>query len=603
MQKSILKKSICLLIAILMVSSLFCMSVLKVNNTVQAAGNKNYNGLKVAYIPIDNRPVNLDRVIYLAKSVGIQLMMPDEDLFRTALDNMTPNKNGTSFGDRKALLDWLKEVDKTCDYFVLSLDQLLSGGLVSSRWLDNTDLGFEYEIADFIINLAENNTVVLFDTVMRLASTVNYQNYQMNEYTKLREYGSVARKTLEGDDLTVNNIIAGYRYGTNGNKISTSLSNSAIDKYLASRTRKLKLIDYILSQSLDDLEFCYIGVDDSSTSTNIQTNEINYISNKLGDNGALYAGTDELGLMGLTRIVTKLYGTAKIGVTYYGGGENKIADAYDFATLKYEIENHISSLGCTISDDADIQALIFTSGGSVADAEKLVNDAYEYIENRVPVIIIDPNTNTGSAVEKELLKRSFPITMLLGYSNWNTAANAMGIALCNGISRYTYLTNCSNITKESHEGFLQAATFGYLKDISYKYFGYSIDNPTATGTGSYTQLLKMINSNLFISSLSPYRVLDHENVSVDNFHYPWDRTFEMSFDITVDGEICGTHGDMNDDGIVRMNDYILAKRLAAGTVEATKVSTARCDLNGNGNIDEDDLLMIKRHFLGKEIIK
>ncbi|MBO7737376.1 MAG: DUF4127 family protein, partial [Clostridia bacterium] len=283
-----MKRFVGLMLAVIMLTAtLPCFAP----DTAYALGNKDFNGLKVAYIPIDNRPVNYDRVQMLAKSVGFELLMPEEDAFRTALDNMKPNKNGSTYGDREKLLEWLKETDKTCDYFVLSLDQLLSGGLVASRWLDNTDLSFEFEVADYIIQLAKTNTVVLFDTVMRLASTVNYQGYQMNEYNNLRSYGSVARKTLKGNELKTENIIAGYKYGVNGNKISTPLSDKAVDKYLASRTRKLKLIDYILSKSLDDLEYCYVGVDDSSTTTNIQTNEINLISQKLGSNGMIYAGT------------------------------------------------------------------------------------------------------------------------------------------------------------------------------------------------------------------------------------------------------------------------------------------------------------------------
>ena len=183
----------------------------------------------MAYIPIDNRPVNLDRVKYLASSVGIELLMPEEDLFRTALDNMTPNSNGTTYGDRQALVDWLESVEEDCDYFVLSLDQLLSGGLVTSRWFSNTDLTLEYEIADYIISLSERKTVILFDTIMRLASTVNYQGYQITEYNQLRAYGSQPRTALTGSSLTVENIIAGYRYGENGEIITTVLDDSKIE--------------------------------------------------------------------------------------------------------------------------------------------------------------------------------------------------------------------------------------------------------------------------------------------------------------------------------------------------------------------------------------
>jgi len=590
----LLKRLLCIALSIIMLTSVLSLPV-------SAEGTKNHNGISVAYIPIDNRPVNLQRVQMLAKATGIELLMPEEDLYRTALDNMKPNSNGSTYGDREALLEWLKETDKECDYFVLSLDQLLSGGLVSSRWLKNTDLTFEYEVADTIISLAKNNTVVLFDTVMRLASTVNYQGYQMNEYNNLRAYGSVARKTLSGSNLTVDNIIAGYKYGTDSKEVSTPLSEKDIDGYLASRARKLKLIDYILSQSLDDIEYCYIGVDDSSTTTNIQTNEINYISNKLKNNGMIYAGTDELGLMGLTRIVTKLYGTAEVGVTYFGGGENQIADGFDFATLKFELENHIKSLNCTVtkSGNGDLQVLCLTQGATPATAKQLVDKAEEYIKNQVPVIIIDPNTNTGSFLEKELLKRNFPLALLLGYSNWNTAANALGIALSNGISRYSYLANCSDITEDSHYGFLQTIAFGCMKDISYKYFGFSIEKPTANGNGSYNHILKMINDSGIITDLSSYKVTSHGEVKADNFRYPWDRTFEMVCDVMVEGHVTGIIGDINDDRQICINDYLFVKRIIENTYASDSNANLRADTDSNGIIDQKDAANIKDMYLNK----
>ena len=592
-----MKRFVCFALAVIMLTALFpCF----VNDTAYALGKRDYNGLQVAYIPIDNRPVNYDRVKMLAKSVGFELLMPEEDTFRTALDNMKPNKNGSTYGDREKLLNWLKETDKTCDYFVLSLDQLLSGGLVASRWLDNTDLTFEFEVADYIINLAKNNTVVLFDTVMRLASTVNYQGYQMPEYNNLRSYGSVARLTLTGSELTVDNIIAGYKYGENGKKISTPLSDKAVDKYLASRTRKLKLIDYILSKSLEDLEYCYIGVDDSSTTTNIQTNEINLISNKLGDNGVIYAGTDELGLMGITRIVTKLYGSPKVGVTYFGNSKDQIADEFDFASLEYEINNHIKSLGCTVVDGGkgDVEVLVITKNSGNDQAIKLVDKAFELVENKKPVIIIDPNSKNADFLQKQLLTREFPLSMLLGYSNWNTAANAMGIALSNGISRYTYLANCSNITRQSHRGFLEASTFGFLKDISYKYYGFSIENPGVSAYGSYAYIVKQINGSEMITSLSPYTVSKHETVSVSNFRYPWERTFEMTFDVKVAVTDSGIKGDVNDDGRIILNDYLMSKRIEAGTKTADIDMLARADINGDGKINKADYVQIKKRILG-----
>ena len=60
-------------------------------------------GPEVSYLPLDDRPVNADRVEYLAESLGYRLSMPEEDLYRTRLDGQGTNPNGTPYGDRAAL--------------------------------------------------------------------------------------------------------------------------------------------------------------------------------------------------------------------------------------------------------------------------------------------------------------------------------------------------------------------------------------------------------------------------------------------------------------------------------------------------------------------
>ncbi len=603
------KKLICLFLCALMVLGVLNIPITNGASALAAGEKKNYNGLKVGYIPVDDRPVNYERVQWLAKSVGIDLLMPERDLFRTALDNMTPNKNGTTYGDREALVEWLKEVDDECDYFVISLDQMLSGGLVSSRWLSNTDLTLEYKIADYIIDFAENNTVVLFDTVMRLASTVNYEGYQMTEYNELRSYGAKERKVLTGEQLTVENIIDGYQYAPNGSKIYSSLSDSAINKYLASRTRKLKLNDYILSHSLENLDFCYIGVDDSKPQNTIQTNEINYIQNKLGDNGVIYAAIDELGLMGLTRIVAKVYGTVDINVTYFGNGVNSKADDYDYLTTKQVIDLHIQSLGCTVAKngDGELDFLVLTRNASSSDITKMVDRIIECIENELPVIVVDPNSGNGTQLQQQMISRGVSLTLLLGYSNWNTAANSTGIALSNGISRYTYLKNSRVITQESHYGFLQAATFGYLKDMGYKY-----------GAASYETILQNINNSWIITSLDEFKATPHGTVTMSNIRQPWNRTFEIVFDVNVtpwegEPEVSDTPdwvvpdyllGDINNDGAIDSFDYILARAVVLGLYTPNEGEFARGDITENGKIDSFDYLLIRAHVLGiKQIVQ
>ena len=488
------------------------------------------NGIKIAYIPLDNRPVNKDRVEYLAQAAGFELFIPEEELYRTALDNMTPNSDGSTLGNREELLKWLKSVEDDCDYFVISLDQLISGGLVGSRYLSNTDLTFETEVADYIIELAASKHVVLFDTVMRLASTVGYQGYDLNTYNALRSYGQVAREQLSGDQLTVENIIAGYRYNTNGKLIQTSVSNQVLDQYLASRERKLKVIDYLLTHASEDIEKIYIGVDDSSPQTTIQTNEINYITSIAGENMTLFAGADELGLMGIAAVATDVYGQAECNVTYFGGGENLAADEFDTDTLKRNVEKHCASINATVNSDAKdaLQVLILTRTSNASkDANSLIKQAMQNLENGIPTCIID--ASGSQALAEAMLNNKFDIALVLGYSNWNTVGNALGISLSNAVARYMYIYNCKTVTEASNEGFLKAYTFSLIKDISYKRKGISNLNDSSA-YGPKTIVSRINSSNILVADGVE---ASHNKVSVSNFRYPWNRSFEATFDITI----------------------------------------------------------------------
>ena len=54
----------------------------------------------IAYVPLDDRPDNVERVVYLAESLGYTLLMPETDDYRTRLSGQPLNENGTQSGDR-----------------------------------------------------------------------------------------------------------------------------------------------------------------------------------------------------------------------------------------------------------------------------------------------------------------------------------------------------------------------------------------------------------------------------------------------------------------------------------------------------------------------
>ncbi len=511
----------------------------------------------IAYIPLDNRPVNTVRVDLIARSAGITLIMPDESLYRTALDGQPLNPNGTQHGDGSALLDWLEECE--ADYYIISLDQILSGGLVNSRRLSGiTD---EFERVDRLFEILEGKKTILYDTVMRLAPTVGYDGCTLKMYQLMQEYGMLPRSEITGE-LTVTSVIEKYR-------VSTYLDESIVTSYLAARMRKLMLSEYLLDKLADRRDiFVYYGIDDSHSSNTIQTNEIAFIESKL-KNGMIFAGTDEMGIMSVAGVICDHYRdlhTPTVSIKYYGADPSLPADRYDVGSLQDNMKAHITALHVDINDsDYDIDVLVYGSdrySNLYAEAKALLARYKENLEKQIPTIIIDLNRDfilPNVMIEEENLD----FACLLSYSAWNTAGNSIGIALSGGIARYMYLTHEENPVDDADKAFLTSLSLSFAKDISYVQaksqidyfigvFGGSAENYYSDdidleslhsialalvnkegGNLSFTTLANLMIGKQYLTSLSPYDTGTIPNIEMTKISFPWYRTFEADIEIEI----------------------------------------------------------------------
>lgn len=556
----------------LLVGALFIGSGFSACGKENGKGEEGYeNNSVVAYVPMDDRPVNIDRVEYLAESLDYTLVMPDADLYKTHLDNQEINSNGTQYGDRNAILEWLKNTE--ADEYVLSLDQLLSGGLVQSRIFTEDDLGETYRIIDDLLEIIGDKRAVVADTVVRLASTLGYGGYGMDVYEGLRAYGATARAVLSGEDLTIENIVKGYPYDEKGEKIPCDIEEDIVLEHLAVRERKLKIADYYLEKVKTKTNiYTVYGVDDSSPKKTVQTNEIEYISEKL-KNGVVFSACDELALMGFTRLYLENFReNISVHVSYFGGGE-ELSCEYDTGTLQESMTKHLEALHIAEEENAELQVLVLTQpeSGLKEDYERaavaLTEQAKLYIERKKPVIVIDESTASLYATYRKLqgeLVQNVDLGMLLSYSNWNTGANSIGVALANGVARYGYL-KYGRVTERGNEAFLKTLVFSYVKDITYKamycdrignYIANTLkankDNFYAdlgksgveelkaytertlladSGNCGVKAILKNFNRSEYIVSLKKYRTETHKTASVTSFYFPWYRIFEMAFSV------------------------------------------------------------------------
>ena len=529
----------------------------------------------LAYVPLDNRTVNTDRVVYEAESAGFTVRMPDQDLYATRLDGQPRNSNGTQFGDSERLLDWILEMDKSTDYFVISLDQLLSGGLVNSRAISSRNISKEKKIIDAIVELSQNNHVYIIDTVIRLAScTVGYQDATLETYNYLRAYCIEPRHLLKSEGLKINNIVRDYARDESYRKIPVGSSYvKVVGNSLRTRERKLNLIDYILTKDTSGKMKYFIGIDDSSSQNTIQTNEINYIRKQMGSRGLIYSGTDELGMMAVLSLMIDHYGyNVNAAAIYFGETESTGSGSqYDLETVRVNVENHLESIGVKLVEpsDADLEIVVLTAPSKNILNSKYITRMIDYINGNIsrgiPTIVINSAPSAYSSNLEYRMIRECEMSMLLSYSSWGTVGNSIGLALGNGISRYLYLHSRDNSSDKADIAFLKGLTFSYVKDIAYlRGGGKTLFNEYLTSKGWSTsnfyqddQQVETVNEDLeklletseynvtvgdIIDNLTDCRYfkgLGGEcgiigKIGLSNYSAPFFRTYEIRFDIDVD---------------------------------------------------------------------
>ncbi len=444
-------------------------------------------GTVVAYVPLDDRPVNTDRVAYLAGSLGYELVMPDEEDYRTRLDEQPLGESGLKYGDRAALYEWvLAQEEAGCNRYILSLDQLLSGGLVNSRCFtgeavtlsDGTVMSETELIQSLLAALsAPENEIWLLDTVMRLAPTVGYDGNTLEDYNSLREYAMQARPELDGDALTIENIVRSYPYSSGGELIPYDEAVTSV--YFQARARKLELIKCALdaAEGMDNVRFL-IGVDDSAPSASIQTSELKWLRRELGERGAVLSGADEGGMLAVCRMYEELDydGTLpQVRIRCFGGGEDSASSAYDHESLSEIIRAHLSYLGLGEAGSGGenvLDLIVLTKPADESLKSSYISSAIDALreneENGTPTMLMDAaNNQYGTDFQKKLVQRT-QLGFLLGYAGYYDLANVTGTTLANGIARWLCLAQGGAKTQEQLDDFRRTLADSLIKDICYK---------------------------------------------------------------------------------------------------------------------------------------
>jgi hypothetical protein len=381
--------------------------------------------MKISLLPLDSRPCNTLFPQKLAAIAGLSLNMPDPGF----LDYFTRPAYGPYISQ------WLIEEAAKTDYFIISLDMLVYGGLIASRQ-GGTAAADSIEKLEIVRELKRINPglkIFAFNVIMRTSITTldeKSKSYWLliNEYCRL--------KGLNDPGLS---------------EIEDQIPPDILNSFLALRDRNhqvnLKAVELLNENILD----CLLLLQEDTSSGGLQQLEQKKLTERAASSAAerlfLHNGADEAGMLLLGRVLNTRSKASIHWAFLYPPGQDMIA-SYEDRPFKENIESQIRACGLFPAPKAEagMHMLVLPpkSGGQYDPFTQNEKPGdYDDAELDAMVQIIQEYTNAGGIVGlldvayangghdrfMQNLKHRGVFKKIAAYAAWNTAANSLGTVL------------------------------------------------------------------------------------------------------------------------------------------------------------------------------
>lgn len=379
---------------------------------------------QILLVPLDGRPPCRQFVIDAGRISGTEIITPPG-----ALQDYYSQP-----GDTAGMRSWLSEHIDGSSAALLSIDQLLYGGLLAAREKELPPSAIE-ELLQFLRQLhAKHPDIPLyaFSILPRQTPQDTIDGYQ--ERRDLLAYSRL--KGREDAGLAIN--------PSELSRLEQSIPADSLQRYLSHFTENealnRALIELVREGVLTRL---ILGQDDGEPYSipNIEKRHLlDWIrSRNLTDGSVILThGADEIALSLLTSIHNEKTGFhPRIHVRYNHDRTPTRIMPYMAVSVEQTVQEKIALLGGQQADseeDADFTLLV-SSCDSKEDDLSTRRDTVQELERErslsMPVALVDLSRHfqAQETVLPLLIQMNYPVNELIAYAGWNTTSNAIGTAL------------------------------------------------------------------------------------------------------------------------------------------------------------------------------
>lgn len=357
--------------------------------------------MKIAFLPIDNRPVCYTLPEMIAKiDSDIEFFIPEREL----LGGLTKT------ADIEGLFKWLIDLPEL-DAIVLSLDTIAYGGLIPSRRCPET---FEQikERIDKLKKILETkkSKIYAFSSIMRISNN----NYNIEEKEYWKKWG---KKIFDYSYHT-------HRFGCES-CISNMIPSAVLDDYLETRKRNFKINKIYLQWQKEGLFDTLVFSKDDCAQYGFNVQEAQFLE-ALG--GFTKTGADEIPLTLLARAIQ---GDMKVCPIFLEPDKDLISKYEDVSVEKSVLgQLELANVRVGLQEDSDVLLYVnnfIEEQGEIVMGVNTESFADEFKTPKTPYMIADVRFANGA--DNNFIDEFFKNKIdenFYGYSAWNTTANSLG---------------------------------------------------------------------------------------------------------------------------------------------------------------------------------
>ena len=375
--------------------------------------------MKIALIPIDNRPVCYNLPMEIANiDKEIELLLPNKKLLGGL----------KTIANIESLLNWLEKIEQV-DAIVVSLDTIVYGGLIPSRRSKELlkDIAPKLERIEKI--LRKFKKVYAFSSIMRISN--NNVNEEEKEYWS--EYGTQ---------------IFEYSYNFHKTGIDTTeVPQDILNDYLATRYRNFAINKKYLEWAETGIfEKIIFSKDDCSEhGLNVFESEIlNKIIKEKNLPAIIKTGADEIPISLMARAICDYNKQApKISAKFLAPAYKALISNYEDISIEKSTLEQIKLAGANIVSEDSSDILLLLNNFEEFQGEIVMDIRTKYFSGKLdlpqkPFMVADVRFSNGADNRfiAELFRKKPDFKYFYGYSGWNTSANTLGSLICSGIVRF-----------------------------------------------------------------------------------------------------------------------------------------------------------------------